>query len=38
VLQILVEEGPVEGKTVSIDATMLEANAALRSLVRRDNG
>jgi transposase len=38
VLQILVEEGLVEGKTVSIDATMLEANAALRSLVRRDNG
>jgi len=26
----------VEGKTVSIDATTLEANAALRSLVRRD--
>jgi transposase len=38
VLRILVEEGLVEGKTVSIDATMLEANAALRSLVRRDNG
>jgi transposase len=38
VLKILVEEGWVEGKTVSIDATMLEANAALRSLVRRDNG
>ncbi len=38
VLQILAEEGLVEGKTVSIDATTLEANAALRSLVRRDNG
>src|SRR3984957_11202737 len=38
VLKILVEEGLVEGKTVSIDATTLEANAALRSLVRRDNG
>jgi transposase len=38
VLKILVEEGLVEGKTVSIDATILEANAALRSLVRRDNG
>jgi transposase len=36
-LKILVEEGLVEGKTVSIDATTLEANAALRSLVRRDN-
>ena len=38
VLKILTEEGLVNGKTVSIDATMLEANAALRSLVRRDNG
>lgn len=38
VLQILGEEGLVEGKTVAIDATTLEANAALRSLVRRDNG
>src|SRR5260370_36564984 len=38
VLKMLAEEGLVEGKTVSIDATTLEANAALRSLVRRDNG
>jgi transposase len=38
VLKILAEEGLVEGKTVSIDATTLEANAALRSLVRRDSG
>src|ERR1700681_1942289 len=38
VLKILGEEGLVEGKTVSIHATTLEANAALRSLVRRDNG
>ncbi|HEY4363587.1 MAG TPA: hypothetical protein VGN17_21660, partial [Bryobacteraceae bacterium] len=38
VLKILCEEGLVEGKTVSIDATTLEANAAMRSLVRRDNG
>ena len=38
VLKILAEEGLVEGKTVSIDATTLEANAAMRSLVRRDNG
>jgi len=38
VLGILAEEGLVEGKTVAIDATTLEANAALRSLVRRDNG
>jgi transposase len=28
----------VKGKTIGIDATMLEANAALRSIVRRDSG
>jgi transposase len=38
VLKIVGEEGLLEGKTVSIDATTLEANAALRSLVRRDSG
>jgi len=38
VLKILAEEGLIEGKTVGIDATTLEANAALRSLVRQDNG
>ena len=38
ILTILAEEGLVKGKTVSIDATTLEANAALQSLVRRDNG
>jgi transposase len=38
VLKILAEEELVQGKTVAIDATTLEANAALRSIVRRDNG
>ena len=38
VLKILGEEGLVSGRTVSIDATTLEANAALKSIVRRDNG
>jgi transposase len=38
VLKILVEEGLLCGQTVSIDATTLEANAALKSIVRRDNG
>ncbi len=38
VLKILNEEGLVNGRTVSIDATTLEANAALKSIVRRDNG
>ena len=28
----------MKGKTVGIDATTLEANAAMRSIVRRDNG
>ena len=28
----------LEGKTVGIDATTLEANAAMRSIVRRDTG
>jgi transposase len=38
VLKILIEEGLVQGQTVSIDATTLEANAALKSIVRRDSG
>ena len=38
VLKILNEEGLVSGRTVSIDATTLESNAALKSIVRRDNG
>ena len=38
VLQRLADAGLVTGKTVGIDATTLEANAALRSIVRRDTG
>ena len=38
VLQQLAAAGVVEGKTVGIDATTLEANAAMRSIVRRDTG
>jgi transposase len=38
VLKILDKEGLVSGRTVSIDATTLEANAALKNIVRRDNG
>ena len=30
--------GLVKGQTVAIDATTLEANAAMRSIERRDNG
>jgi len=37
-LQRLADAELVKGKTVGIDATTLEANAALRSIVRRDTG
>ncbi|HWO41303.1 MAG TPA: transposase, partial [Candidatus Eisenbacteria bacterium] len=37
-LKRLAEAGLVKGKTIGIDATTLEANAALRSIVRRDTG
>jgi transposase len=36
--QRLVEAGLLKGKTLAIDATTLEANAAMRSIVRRDTG
>ena len=38
VLAQLAQAGLVQGKTIGIDATTLEANAAMRSLVRRDTG
>jgi len=38
VLTVLAQEGLLKGKTIGIDATTLEANAALRSIVRRDSG
>jgi len=37
VQQRLVAAGLLKGKTIAIDATTLEANAAMRSIVRRDN-
>jgi len=37
-LGVIAEKGLLQGKTVGIDATTLEANAALRSIVRRDSG
>jgi transposase len=36
VLKVLAEHDLIRGKTVGIDATTLEANAAMRSIVRRD--
>jgi transposase len=38
VLEILKKHGLLRGKTIGIDATTLEANAALRSIVRREDG
>jgi len=38
ILEVLRDQGLVKGKTVGIDATTLEANAAMRSIVRRDTG
>jgi transposase len=35
---MLAEEGLLKGNTVAIDGITLEANAALRSIVRRDTG
>lgn len=34
--QILAKSGLIQGKTAGVDATTLEANAAMRSIVRRD--
>jgi transposase len=38
VLQVASAKGLLKGKTVAVDATTLEANAAMKSIVRRDTG
>jgi transposase len=38
VLGVIADRGLLKGKTVGVDATTLEANAAMRSIVRRDTG
>ena len=38
VLQLAREKGLLNGKTVGVDSTTLEANAAMKSIVRRDTG
>ncbi len=38
VLGVLAEKGLLQGQTLGVDATTLEANAALRTIVRRDTG
>ena len=37
-LRVIADNDLVKGKTIGVDATTLEANAALRSIVRRDTG
>jgi len=38
VLRVLARRGLLRGKSLGVDATTLEANAALRSIVRRETG
>src|SRR5260370_12153980 len=38
VLELLAEKDLLKGKTIGIDGATLEANAAMRSIVRRDTG
>jgi transposase len=38
VLKVVAGEGQLKGKTIGVDATTLEANAAMRSIVRKDSG
>jgi transposase len=38
VLGLLEQQGLLRGKTLAIDATTLEANAAMKSIVRKDTG
>ena len=38
VLERLAQGGLIQGKTIGVDSTTLEANAAMKSIVRRDTG
>lgn len=38
VLKLVAEQGLVKGKRIGVDASTMEANAALRTIVRRDDG
>jgi transposase len=38
VLKLLRDKGLLDGKTLGVDATTLEANAAMKSIVRREGG
>jgi transposase len=38
ILKVLANHDLIQGKTVGVDSTTLEANAAMRSIIRRDTG
>ena len=38
VLERLAQDGLIKGKTIGVDSTTVEANAAMNSIVRRDTG
>ena len=38
VLKLVAEQGLVKGRRIGVDASTMEANAALRTIVRRDDG
>ena len=38
VLELVAEKGLIRGKRIGVDASTMEANAALRTIVRRDDG
>jgi transposase len=38
ILKMAAEKGLIRGKTVAVDSSTLEANAAMKSIVRRDTG
>jgi transposase len=38
ILKMLANHGLIDGKTTGVDSTTLEANAAMRAIVRRDTG
>jgi transposase len=38
ILKFLANHGLIDGRTIGVDGTTLEANAAMRSIVRRDTG
>ena len=38
ILFVIEEQGPLKAKTVGVDSTFLEANAAMKAIIRKDTG